>query len=468
MSTPNREDSKSWARKYRPSSLSDYMGASIRKTVLARLSNDSLYPRVWLLDGDRGSGKTSLARLIALEMLCEDKVDGHSCGKCEMCRELKDNLLFSDNGSTASNVLEVNVATDGGKSAIEEIMNEMDTEPLFGKYKICILDECHRLTQGAQNSLLKRLEEPRAYEVYILCTTDPDDLLQPIISRCELRLTVKPANINDLVDRLMFICQQEDVEVSREALVAIANAKECNPRESIMLLESIAKSNGYKVLYETVLKETGTIQADTYVKYFKSANTSMSEIVKFNWELKANGTQPKEFLIGLSKYIITCLRIVEGLGIEMYTPDYVKKVKDFFKTYTPQDVDVLLQIIEYALDKLNKDNSMGDLVLMTTAMRISKIKQLNLGIDLSGERNAGIRETNKGSQLHIEQLNEAKNTKSLLEEEVDIDSSLLSASFGKEMVEVTSQKPMLFDDIDEDDSLANDEDILNDKLFKLG
>ena len=163
MGAPNREDSKSWARKYRPSSLNDYMGASIRKTVLARLSSDSLYPRVWLLDGDRGSGKTSLARLIALEMLCEDKVDGHSCGKCEMCRELKDNLLFSDNGSTASNVIEVNVATDGGKSAIEEIMNEMDTEPLFGKYKICILDECHRLTQGAQNSLLKRLEEPRAY-----------------------------------------------------------------------------------------------------------------------------------------------------------------------------------------------------------------------------------------------------------------------------------------------------------------
>lgn len=464
----DREDSRSWARKYRPSSLNEYMGASIKQTAISRLRDESTYPRVWLLEGDRGSGKTSLARLIALEMLCENKVDGHSCGECEMCREIKDNLLFSDNGSTASNVLEVDVANDGGKSAVEKIMEEMDTEPLFGKYKICILDECHRLTVGAQNSLLKRLEEPRAYEVYILCTTDPDDLLEPIISRCELTLTVKPANINELVDRLLFICQQEDVEVSREALVAIANAKECNPRESIMLLEGIAKSHDYKVTYETVLKETGTIQSDTYVKYFKSANTSMSEIIKFNWELKANAIQPKDFLLGLSKYIITCLRIVEGLGIEMYTPDYVKKVKDFFKTYTPQDVDVLLQIIEYALDKLNKDNSMGDLILMTTAMRISKIKQLSLGIDLSGERDISLKEINKGSQLHIEQLNSEKNKKSALESQVDIDSSLLSASFGEEMLEVTSKKPILFDEVDEDDSLASDEDILNDKLFKLG
>lgn len=468
MGNDNREDSRNWARKYRPSSLDDYMGASIKEPVKERLKDERLYPRVWLLKGDRGSGKTSLARLIALEMLCLDKIDGHSCGKCEMCQEIKENLLFSDNGATTSNAIEVNVATDGGKSAIEDIMNEMDTEPLFGKYKVCILDECHRLTSAAQNSLLKRLEEPREYEVYILCTTDPDNLLQPVVSRCEVTLTVKPANINDLVDRLMYICQQEDVEVSREALVAIANAKDYNPRESIMLLENIAKANGYKVLYESVLKETGTIESDTYIKYFKSANSSMSDIVKFNWELKANGVQPKDFLLGLSRYIITCLRIVEGLGVEMFTSDYVKKVKDFFKTYTPQDVDVLLQIIEYALKTLNKDNSMGELVLMTTAIRISKIKQLSLGNDLSNERSLAIKETNKGSQLHIEQVNESKNAKSALSDEVSLDSSLLSASFGKEMVEVTSKKPILFDDIEEEDSLASDEDILNDRLFKLG
>ena len=76
----DREDSRSWARKYRPSSLNEYMGASIKQTAISRLRDESTYPRVWLLEGDRGSGKTSLARLIALEMLCENKVDGHSCG----------------------------------------------------------------------------------------------------------------------------------------------------------------------------------------------------------------------------------------------------------------------------------------------------------------------------------------------------------------------------------------------------
>lgn len=460
-------DHKNWARKYRPKSLSEYMGKHIKERVMQRLSDESLYPRIWCLDGDRGSGKTSLARLIAVEMLCEDKVDGHSCGECEMCRELQDNLLFNDSGSNASNVIEVNVATDGGKGAIEEIMNEMDTEPLYGKYKICILDECHRLTTAAQNSLLKRLEEPKSYEIYILCTTEPEKLLQPIKSRCEINISVKPASLEDLVDRLLFICKTEGIETSTQALTALANAKNRNPRESILKLEDIAKSNSYKVLLETVLKETGSIEADTYIEFFESANSSMSDIVKFMWNIKDKNIQTKEFLLGLSRYIISCLHIVEGLGLDRYSKDYITKVKSFFKSYTPQDVDVLLQIIEYAIKTISADSQMGDLVLMNTALRISKIGLLNK--DLSNEKEIAIKETNKGNKLHIDSINEANKNRNT-NVDTNIDSALLFASFGKEMVEVSSNKPVLDfvddEDIDEDNSLMSDSDFL-DKLMKM-
>lgn len=451
-----------WARKYRPKNLSEYMGQSIKNRVMQRLSDESLYPRIWCLYGDRGSGKTSLARLIAVEMLCEDKMDGHSCGKCEMCRELQENLLYNDSGSTTPNVIEVDVATDGGKSAIEEIMSEMDIEPLYGKYKICILDECHRLTQQAQNSLLKRLEEPKAYEIYILCTTEPDKLLQPVRSRCEISIAVKPATLQDLVNRLLFICEKEGIETSEQALVALSNAKNRNPRETILKLEDIAKSNNYKVLLETVLKETGTVEADTYIDYFNSANSSLSDIIKFCWNLQDINIQPRDFLVGLSKFVISCLHIVEGLGLERFSSDYITKVKSFFKYYTPQDVDILLQIIEYAIKSATNSSDMGEYILITTAMRIGKIKLLEK--DLSNEKEVSIKETNNGNKLRIEEIN--KPVYSDKEEDI-LDSALLTATFGKEVAEIKSDKPMSLDIDDEDEESLSDDNSFIDSLMGM-
>ena len=278
----------------------------------------------------------------------------------------------------------------------------------------------------------------------------------------QLGVSVKPATLQELVNRLLFICEKEGIETSEQALVALANAKNRNPRETILKLEDIAKSNNYKVLLETVLKETGTVEADTYIDYFNSANSSLSDIVKFCWNLQDINIQPRDFLVGLSKFVISCLHIVEGLGLERFSSDYITKVKSFFKFYTPQEVDTLLQIIEYAIKSATNSSDMGEYILLTTAMRIGKIKLLEK--DLSNEKAVSVKETNNGNKLHIEEMN-----KPILSEKEDevLDSALLTATFGKEVAEIKSDKPMSLDIDDEDEECLSDDSSFIDSLMGM-
>ena len=172
------EPSLSWDRKYRPATLDDYMGEAIKKQIMPRLSDPSKYAQTYLLEGTRGSGKTTLARLIAKEMLCEHKVDGHACNKCGSCMDLNENLLYGDGSVRLDSVIEIDAGVNTGKEDVAKLMDEMGNEPIGSKYKICIIDECHKLSQSAQSALLKRLEEPRSYEVYILCTTNKEKMLE--------------------------------------------------------------------------------------------------------------------------------------------------------------------------------------------------------------------------------------------------------------------------------------------------
>lgn len=466
------EEHLNWARKHRPKNLNEYMGEKIKEKMLSRLSDSSKYPRVILLEGDRGSGKTSLARLIAVEMLCQEKVGGLACGKCYMCEELKEHLLFADNGSTTDNVLEINVAVDGGKSAIENVIEQMEMEPLDGDYKICILDECHRLTQSAQNALLKRLEEPKNYEVYILCTTEADKLLQPIKSRCEVTLKVKPASMEDLTKRLIDICKIEGVEIGTEAVKAIANACNRNPRESILKLEDLAKSHNFKIDVNTVLSETATYKADMYIEYFVAINKGLGSIVEFNSKLKNDNVSGIEFLRGLTDFVLSCIDISLGVNLDRYQKEYISRVKQFFSIYTTEDIDCLLQIIEYARRTITSDESMADLLLLTTATRIGKIKLLAVG--LYNEAAMAIKENQNGNKKHVDNLRESKENKSGGIREKVIDDSILSAVFGKQLVEVKAESAskLVFEDDDEDDedlagSLASDSSFLEDFQSKF-
>ena len=219
-------------RKYRPKSIDEYIGEDIKKVIINRFRrNEASYPQTILLYGPLGTGKTSMARLLALEYQCLEKVDGRPCGKCEMCLEIQEKLIRSEAGVEVPGVQELNVASDSGKAAMEEMLEDALIEPMYPlKYKIIILDEVHMATMQAQNLLLKIVEEPPKHLVFIFCTTDPDKLLGTLKSRLQLKIEVIKPSIDELANRLLEVCKSEGITTSMDALKLIARRESRIPR----------------------------------------------------------------------------------------------------------------------------------------------------------------------------------------------------------------------------------------------
>lgn len=453
-----------YARKYRPYTLEDYMGIDIKKRLLSRLADEKNFPQVFLFYGTRGGGKTTLARLVAKEYLCLDRKDGHACGECQMCKMIDEELIGAEFGASTMGVREINVGTDGGKDDIEELMDEMLTPPLAPlKYKVIILDECHMLTPHAQNALLKVLEEPPTYLCIILATTNPEKLLEPVYSRCQYKEKIRPANIEELTDRMLYICQQEGIQVQKSALRMIAKVNDNNPRESLTMLENVAKNNSNKCTLENVMRESGSVANDIYMEYYRAANKGIEQIISFTNQLSEKDIRPREFIKGLIEFTMECMKIKYGLLDEMYSPEYLKAVKEFFKSYYTEDLDCLLQILEYASKMIYTDESMGELIISTTAMRIGKIKLLSVG--LQDELSKAIKENEKGTQKAVQM--ERQELVSMRGVSSRVDDALISATFGANVKEVKAgPKPNIITEVvageeKDDDRHLTDEELLD-------
>lgn len=467
------QDEKSnlaYARKYRPRNINEYMGESIRNILLNRFSDVKNFPQTILIHGTRGTGKTSAARIISKEYHCMNRSEtGHACGHCEMCVEIDEKLISSEAGVTAMGVQEVDIASDSGKANIDSILEEALIEPMYPlKYKVLILDEFHMATKQAQNRLLKILEEPPKHLVFILCTTNPESIIDTILSRCQLKIEVKKASVEELANRLLYVCQQEKIKTSMEALRIIAKKADRVPREALMLLESIAKNYGYNVTLENVQKQTGDVSATLYMDYYKAANESLESILLFNQKLKEQEISPKDFIRGLTRFTLECLYIKYAIGIEDYPPDYVKSVKGLFKLYNSGELDTLLQIIEYAYKIIDADDTKAELVVTTTAMRIGKVQSLSLGLtgqDLEAEKE------NKASMINYKGLIKADAEKSKEVKLGAAQESMLISIFGKEaeglsaksldiqIPEEASSKEIALEKKDEQDRMMDDNDL---------
>lgn len=374
----------SFARKYRPKSLDEYMGKDIKQVVMNRMSDESNFPQVTLLYGTRGTGKTSIARLMAKEYLCLDRVDGHSCGKCEICQEIERTLIStSEIGVSTTCVTEVDVAADGGKANIDSVLEDAVIEPMYPyKYKVVILDEVHMLKNNIQNALLKLAEEPPKHLALILCTTNEEKLLQTLLSRCQLKIEVHRASEEDLIDRLTYVCKKENIQTSKQALQVICKQTDRVPREALMLLEDVAKSNDNVVTLDTIRKKIGGVNSSLFVDYYRASNRSLESIMLFNRKLKENNVEIKKFLDGLIKFTMDCINIKYGIAIESYPVEYVKTAKELFKMYNSPELDALLQILEHAISGMDSgDSARTELILATTAMRIGKLDIFTDGLD---------------------------------------------------------------------------------------
>src|SRR3989339_1932146 len=228
-------------RKYRPKSFSEIIGQEhIVKTVTNALSSGIL-SQGYLFTGPRGSGKTTIARLFAKALNCQNKKAGdyEPCNKCSSCLEIND--------GRAIDLIEIDAASHGGIDQMRELKEGISFSPAKSKYKVYIIDESHQLSKEASNALLKTLEEPPAHAVFILATTEIHKMIPTIISRCQ-RFDFRTLTLPEIISRLEYISEKEGIKFDKSALSLIALNSRGSFRDAESLLDECLSFSGKTAL----------------------------------------------------------------------------------------------------------------------------------------------------------------------------------------------------------------------------
>lgn len=243
-------------RKFRPDNFSDVKGQEhIVTTLINQLKNERV-GHAYLFCGTRGTGKTTVAKILARAVNCQEPVDGSPCNQCETCREIL--------AGVSMNVIEIDAASNNGVDNIREIRDEVAYRPTKGNYKVYIIDEVHMLSAGAFNALLKTLEEPPSYVIFILATTEAHKIPVTILSRCQ-RYDFRRISIDTIAGRLTQLLEAEEVEAEEKAVRYIARAADGSMRDALSLLDRcIAFYMGEALTYDRVMDVLGAVDADIF------------------------------------------------------------------------------------------------------------------------------------------------------------------------------------------------------------
>ncbi|MBR3070108.1 MAG: DNA polymerase III subunit gamma/tau, partial [Lachnospiraceae bacterium] len=254
-------------RKARPPVFDEVKGQDhVIKTLRNQVISDRLQ-HAYLFCGTRGTGKTSAAKILARAVNCENPQNGNPCNECASCRAIA--------AGSAMNVIEIDAASNNGVDNIREIVEEVRYRPAQGKYKVYIIDEVHMLSTGAFNALLKTLEEPPSYVIFILATTEVAKIPITILSRCQ-RYDFHRIGADTITDRMRELTERENVKAEEKALRFIARAADGSMRDALSLLDRcFAFYAGEEITYEKALAALGAVDTDVYTEL-------LSEIARGN------------------------------------------------------------------------------------------------------------------------------------------------------------------------------------------
>ncbi len=248
-------------RKFRPGEFDEVKGQDHISQTLQNQIKANRIGHAYLFCGTRGTGKTSVAKIFAKAVNCQNPVDGSPCGECAMCKAIS--------AGTSMNVIEIDAASNNGVDNIREIREEVAYRPTEGKYKVYIIDEVHMLSIGAFNALLKTLEEPPEYVIFILATTEVHKIPITILSRCQ-RYDFKRISIDTIAARLTELMDKESIEVEERAIRYIAKAADGSMRDALSLLDQcIAFYLGQRLTYDHVLEVLGAVDTEVFSKLLR-------------------------------------------------------------------------------------------------------------------------------------------------------------------------------------------------------
>ena len=401
-------DYKVLYRKYRPQTFDELVGQNVVVKLLKDSILENRISHAYIFSGPRGTGKTSTAKIFARAINCISNTDGNPCLECELCK----------NFSSSSDIYEIDAASNTGVDQIREIIDNVKLSPINSKYKVYIIDEVHMLSTSAFNALLLTLEEPPAHAIFILATTNIEDVPITVLSRCQ-RLDFKKIGLNDIIIQLKNISQKENIEIDDDAIVEIANFSEGGLRDALSILDQISKLKKH-IEIKDVLDNLGLISNSQVIEMIdKLNNNETTYIVEFI-------EKAEELSVDYKTLIKKIINVIKKRALEIKMNDRIDRLSyDDYKNMCFELSDTLYKT------NINVDLfSLLELILLkyiindTNAEKPTCKQTNNMELTISKEKN------NKLLTREKPKISQNKNKSSYYEqlEKVRINNCFVSAS----------------------------------------
>ena len=344
-------------RKYRPQKFSEFIGQEhIVKTLTNAISN-GMISHAYLFSGPRGSGKTTLARLLAKAINCQNRKDGEfePCNKCSSCIEITE--------SRSIDLIEIDAASHRGIDDIRELRDGIRFAPTKSKYKVFIIDESHQLTKEAANALLKTLEEPPEHAIFILATTEIHKMIPTILSRCQ-RFDFRKLTLPEITKKLKIISEKEKIKIEKAALELIALNSEGSMRDAESVLDQVftfygASKNEIKI--DDIKDLLGLVDIELVSKFTEFlCQKKAIQAINFLNEVSEKGLDLEEFARTLIKYLRQGL-ILKIMGEAKHRPTWflggltreeIKKLREQINCFKEEDLKKILTLFLEAENKM--------------------------------------------------------------------------------------------------------------------
>ena len=356
---------KALYRSYRPQNFEDVVGQEhIIRTLKNQIENNNV-GHAYLFSGTRGTGKTSTAKIFARAVNCENSINQEPCNECEVCRDiLNDNVM---------DVVEIDAASNNSVDDIRELRESVKYSPTKAKYKVYIIDEVHMLSQGAFNALLKTLEEPPSYVIFILATTEPHKIPATILSRCQ-RFDFKRVTVKDMTDRMKKICNEENIEVEEKALNLIARNSQGALRDALSILDQCISFSDIKIEYKDAVELLGTVNIE---QLFEMAQSIIDQDTKKSLQILNEfvvwGKDIRNLindLIDHFRNLMVCKVSTELDEIISLPEETIKLLKEQSKIVDVNDLIRILNILSETQDNMKTSSNprvLAEVTIMKTA-----------------------------------------------------------------------------------------------------
>ena len=400
-------------RKYRPVDFNSVYGQEEVVTVIKNAIVSGKVSHAYLFCGPRGTGKTTIAKIIARLVNCENLVDGNPCGKCYNCL----NYLNSND------IVEIDAASNNGVDEIRELRDKINLVPSNSKYKVYIIDEVHMLTTQAFNALLKTLEEPPSHVIFILATTEPHKIPLTIASRCQ-KFRFSKIDDKKIVERLREISNLEGITIDDDALYEIARLSDGGMRDAINFLDQLVAYSNDNITIDDVYKVNGSVSyEELYTLLDNIKNNNKVKLIEFVDYLDESGKDINKFVEEMLIFIkdVILYKNANILSSISTKNDYIKLVSD---KYNDRDLYDLIENLNGVQSSIKISNH-SSIIFMTSILKYSDLKFGNLMVN-----------NEKSSEKIISREIIEKKEKNISQNNENISREIKDSSISDEQVEI--------------------------------